>query len=454
MAPILSTFVALAALLSQVTAAPMMVPRGDSAVGNEVAVSASGGVVQSDLKELASQTAYNGGNQYNYAATTTTAAMAKETNKMMDDSTTMMMDDSTTMMKDETSTMMMDETSTTEMAMETMATTTTAAGYYAMPTYGSGSSYWGGQGYSDCVQQCMAKFAQPAATYTAQPMQETATPTDNSGTGTTHTVIVAPTQGVLRYVPFAVNASIGDTVRFVWGAGPHTVTKSSALNPCNKSLDASFFTSGPQNKSFVFDQVVNDTNPTFFYCTVPNHCQKGMFGILNPPNAEPAAVNSTMTVGSYMQSMIQTDSSMAALWSYVSNQTAGTSAENWGMNMDMSSMPESQYSALAQNTMYTQLFYAANPTLLAAGQGAADINGSGIVIPADITSTMQNLAASGPASSTYESVPSAASATAASANAADASPAPANPYTNGSGRLASSTVLVGAIAVLASFVML
>lgn len=154
--------------------------------------------------------------------------------------------------------------------------------------------------------ECLAKFGQPAATYTATPVQETATPTENAGTGTTHTVIVAPTQGVLRYIPFAVNASVGDTVRFVWGAGPHTVTKSSALNPCNKSLDASFFTSGPQNKSFVFDQVVNDTNPTFFYCTVPNHCQKGMFGIINPPNAEPASVNSTVTVGSYMRSMVQT----------------------------------------------------------------------------------------------------------------------------------------------------
>ncbi|KIO21075.1 hypothetical protein M407DRAFT_130736 [Tulasnella calospora MUT 4182] len=453
MAPIFSTFVALAAILSQVTAAPMMYPREDSAIGNEVAVSASGGVVRSDLKELASQTAYNGGNQYNYAATTTsTTEMAKETKMMKEDTTTeKMKEDTTEMMKETSTTEMMDETSTTEAAKET-AYTTTAAAEYAMPTYGSGSSYWGGKGYNDCVQQCLAKFGQPAATYTANPVQETATPTENAGTGTTHTVIVAPTQGVLRYVPFAVNASIGDTVRFVWGAGPHTVTKSSALNPCNKSLDASFFTSGPQNKSFVFDQVVNDTNPTFFYCTVPNHCQKGMFGIINPPNAEPASVNSTVTVGSYMKSMVQTDSSMAALWSYVSNQTAGTSAENWGLNMDISSMPESQYSALAQNAMYTQLFYAANPGLVESGAGAAD-NGSGIVIPADITSTLQNLAAADPATSTYESVPAASTATSANANAAEASPAGSS-YGNGSGRLASSTVLVGAIAVLASFVML
>jgi hypothetical protein len=27
-------------------------------------------------------------------------------------------------------------------------------------------------------------------------------------------------------------------------------------------------------------QVVNDTNPAFFYCATPGHCQKGMFGIM------------------------------------------------------------------------------------------------------------------------------------------------------------------------------
>ena len=101
----------------------------------------------------------------------------------------------------------------------------------------------------------------------------------SKGTGATHTVIVAPSQGVLRYVPFAVNASVGDTVKFMWGANGHTVTKGSALELCNKTGDAPF-ASGLQNKSFVFEQIVNDTNPTFFYCAAPSHCQKGMFGIV------------------------------------------------------------------------------------------------------------------------------------------------------------------------------
>jgi hypothetical protein len=72
----------------------------------------------------------------------------------------------------------------------------------------------------------------------------------SSGSGATHTVWVAPTQGVLRYVPFALNASVGDTVKFVWGANNHTVTKSSALDLCNKTSSAPF-ASGEQNKTFV-----------------------------------------------------------------------------------------------------------------------------------------------------------------------------------------------------------
>ena len=66
----------------------------------------------------------------------------------------------------------------------------------------------------------------------------------------THTVIVAPSQGVLRYVPFTLNASVGDTVKFIWGANNHTVTKSSELALCNKTGDQPF-ASGEQNKTFV-----------------------------------------------------------------------------------------------------------------------------------------------------------------------------------------------------------
>ncbi len=63
-------------------------------------------------------------------------------------------------------------------------------------------------------------------------------------------LLLLPTQGVLRFIPFALNASVGDTVMFMWGANNHTVTKSSELTPCNKTADAPF-SSGEQNLGFV-----------------------------------------------------------------------------------------------------------------------------------------------------------------------------------------------------------
>lgn len=92
----------------------------------------------------------------------------------------------------------------------------------APPSYGSGSSNWGNSGYNDCVNQCIASFGAPAYKY-----QPTATSGNagSIGTGATHTVIVAPSQGVLRYIPFALNASVGDTVKFMWGANNHNLIR-------------------------------------------------------------------------------------------------------------------------------------------------------------------------------------------------------------------------------------
>ena len=59
---------------------------------------------------------------------------------------------------------------------------------------------------------CQAKFGMSSGA-PAPPASTAVAPA--AGTGATHTVIVAPTKGVLRYVPFAVNASVGDTVRFM-----------------------------------------------------------------------------------------------------------------------------------------------------------------------------------------------------------------------------------------------
>lgn len=110
-------------------------------------------------------------------------------------------------------------------------------------------------------KECMASYGSPPSMYTP-PSSTTSSgsssgsssssggSSSSSGSGATHTVIVAPTQGVLRYVPFALNASVGDTIQFMWGANNHTVTKSSELTPCNKTSDSPF-SSGEQNLGFM-----------------------------------------------------------------------------------------------------------------------------------------------------------------------------------------------------------
>lgn len=101
----------------------------------------------------------------------------------------------------------------------------------------------------------MASFGNPSSTTETPPTSTSVSGSgssdvpDNSASKATHTVIVAPTQGVLRFVPFALNASVGDSIKFVWGANGHTVSKSSELLPCNKTSD-SLFDSGKQNKGF------------------------------------------------------------------------------------------------------------------------------------------------------------------------------------------------------------
>ena len=263
-------------------------------------------------------------------------------------------------------------------------------------TYGSGSNSWGSNPFDDCVQQCQAKY--PGLTPSKDTPKDTPMDTPTK-TGNTHVVWVAPTQGVLRYVPFAVNASVGDTVKFIWGANNHTVTKGSELTPCNKTADSPF-ASGIQLKDFVFEQVVNDTNPVFFYCAVPNHCTKGMFGIINPPNA----LAGPSSVGSMMQSMVNANPDLGKMRTYADNSTKGSQpASTWGTNFDMASIPDWAQESFVENVLYTRTFLGANPDAFTAnGQIDASLGGNPPVIPQEITQVALNNSpdyGSGPASS-------------------------------------------------------
>jgi len=327
-----------------------------------------------------------------------------------------------------------------------MAMATSTAAPYAASTppssYGSGSSNWNNNGgYDSCVQQCVAQFGSPSSMY--MPPSSTSAGNSPPGSGATHTVIVAPSQGVLRYVPFAVNASVGDTIMFMWGANNHTVTKSSQVELCNKTSD-NLFTSGTQNKGFTFTQVVNDTNPTFYYCGTPTHCQKGMFVIINPPNAggHPAAASNMMS------SLSGQYPSTKAGWSYASNATSNnTGAANWGASMDMSKMPDWSMPYMAENILYTRSFLAMNPESMNANGDVnlSPLSNNAIMVPTDVASAArQNNAESGTSSSSASS--SGATPTPSSASAASSSGS-----SNGAGALASPRVAVALVAVAAAF---
>jgi plastocyanin len=318
---------------------------------------------------------------------------------------------------------------------------------YSPPSYGSGSSSWNNGnngGYDSCVQQCVAQYGSPSNMY--MPPPSSTSNSGSSGSGKTHTVIVAPSQGVLRYVPFALNASVGDTVMFMWGANNHTVTKSSELALCNKTSDQPF-ASGEQNKSFTFTQVVNDTNPTFFYCGTPNHCEKGMFGIINPPSAYMQAGSASMMMPSLASQYPSTQAAM----SYTSNVTSNqSSAASWGMNIDMSGMPSWSQQYTADNLLYTQAVMAMNPDMVS--NGALDLSSMGsqpIMLPTDVAAALASNNANNSTSS-YGSSASSSPSGSSSASSPSTSPVAASSK-NGAGVLSSPRVAVAVVAVVAAF---
>jgi len=109
--------------------------------------------------------------------------------------------------------------------------------------------------------------------------------TTASSSGSVHTVSVG--NGALAYSPNSIVAAVGDTVEFHFYPPEHSVAQSSFDAPCVPSGPTAFF-SGPFSQSSgqnanVFTLTINDTNPIWFYCAVPTHCESGMAGVINPP---------------------------------------------------------------------------------------------------------------------------------------------------------------------------
>ncbi|ORX33856.1 hypothetical protein BD324DRAFT_206135 [Kockovaella imperatae] len=282
---------------------------------------------------------------------------------------------------------------------------------------------------NSCMQMCQAHFGggmnEPMGmgeTGSGQVMVNESAPTatEAPAAGMTHTIIVAPTKGVLRFVPFAVTAQKGDMLHFIWGAGPvsaqsnnrthltrfvdqHSSTLSLGTNVCNKSTTTDAFDSGKLNASATFDTMfTGDTSsPQFHYCTVGKHCASGVFGVVNPPttnvtndltNMATATLTETApapggTAGSgsagcqgnsmdcwierWMQGSPEAQATGTAVKEACSSQPA---AWSWGGNFDMSTVESESLprKTIIENVMYTRLMMSMNPSMLQPGVMTSD----------------------------------------------------------------------------------
>ncbi|KAK6519088.1 hypothetical protein TWF281_003776 [Arthrobotrys megalospora] len=99
---------------------------------------------------------------------------------------------------------------------------------------------------------------------------------------TVHTVNVGV--GGLTFAPESITANTGDTVKFVFKGGNHTVTQGTFSNPCNPASKG-FFSGFTGSTSESFSIILANSDPIYFYCSQITHCQLGMVGAINPPSS-------------------------------------------------------------------------------------------------------------------------------------------------------------------------
>ncbi|TVY33116.1 Extracellular serine-rich protein [Lachnellula subtilissima] len=97
----------------------------------------------------------------------------------------------------------------------------------------------------------------------------------------------------LKFSPNTTTAAIGDTIEFHFYPPQHSVAQSSFDSPC---VPLNNGTVGKTKN--VFSVLINDTNPIWFYCAAPTHCQNGMAGRpKNVPTSKGGTAVSGGTVG-------------------------------------------------------------------------------------------------------------------------------------------------------------
>ncbi|GAA5996643.1 cupredoxin domain-containing protein [Rhodotorula paludigena] len=246
-------------------------------------------------------------------------------------------------------------------------------------TAATGDGGWGsgaGSPYDACIQQCMASsgLGWPAATATdavANPSASAPSPTETGQAGAPAAppandtglvagplqVVVAPKKGDLRMVPFNIAAKKGETIEFVWGAGPHTVTQSSAAAICNASLEDGAFKSGMQNASFKFEVPVESEETIFYYCAVAMHCKNGMFGLINVRS--PVVIPKVDLEADLLLGFAYRDKKNQDMWDATVKITADfPDAASWGDNLSTEQFEDWALPYAMESTLMTRQYFA------------------------------------------------------------------------------------------------
>lgn len=192
--------------------------------------------------------------------------------------------------------------------------------------------------------------------------------------------------------------------------------------------------------------MVNDTNPTFYYCGTPTHCQKGMFGIINPPNAFGQNGSAAMMMPSLAGQYPSTQAGM----SYMQNVTSGhASAAAWGSSIDLSNLPPWSQAYAAENILFARSFFAMNPETIS-DDGTVDLSpltNNPIMIPTDVSAAARLSDSSSPSYSSSAATPSSTS----DGGSSTPNAASSKGGSNGAGALSSPRVAIALVAVAAAF---
>ncbi len=143
-----------------------------------------------------------------------------------------------------------------------------------------------------------------------------------------HADVIEITQVGLSYSPNNADASPGDTVRFTWTGGTHTVTTG---NNCDAGLPNGLFFDEPLTSA---NPVVEITIPDDFegeltyFCDIGQHCAAGMDGVINVLPSEKIIIDIQQVGLSYVPNVVDANPGDTLRYTWTSGTHTVTSGFN------------------------------------------------------------------------------------------------------------------------------